>query len=194
MANNFYHMIDGYLQKLYSLGCEICFTADHGMKGKTNLNGSLNLIYLQDELNNKFGKDSCNVICTITDPYVVHHGSFGSFVTIYLKNKHEISKIMDYIKTIEGIDLVLTNSESVDKLKQPKDRIGDIVVTSNEKFAIGKKKSDHDLTKLKEPLRTHGGLGESDIPIFLSKKIDQSYKSKGVLRNFDIFDLALNYG
>jgi phosphonoacetate hydrolase len=101
---------------------------------------------------------------------------------------------MDYIKTIEGIDLVLTNSESVDKLKQPKDRIGDIVVTSNEKFAIGKKKSDHDLTKLKEPLRTHGGLGESDIPIFLSKKIDQSYKSKGVLRNFDIFDLALNYG
>lgn len=194
MANDFYHMIDGYLQKLYNLGCEICFTADHGMKGKTNTDGSLNLIYLQDELDNKFGKDICNVICTITDPYVVHHGSFGSFVTIYLKDKNIIKEAVDYIKSIEGIDLVLTNSESVTQLNQPSDRIGDLVVTSNEKFAIGKKKTDHDLTKLKEPLRTHGGMGETDIPIFLSKKIDQGYKSKGTLRNFDIFDLALNYG
>ena len=194
MANDFYHMIDGYLQKLYDLGCEICFTADHGMKGKTNTDGSLNLIYLQDELDNKFGKDICNVICTITDPYVVHHGSFGSFVTIYLKDKNIIKEAVDYIKSIEGIDLVLTNSESVIQLNQPSDRIGDLVVTSSEKFAIGKKKTDHDLTKLKEPLRTHGGMGETDIPIFLSKKIDQGYKSKGTLRNFDIFDLALNYG
>lgn len=194
MANDFYHMIDGYLQKLYDLGCEICFTADHGMKGKTNTDGSLNLIYLQDELDNKFGKDICNVICTITDPYVVHHGSFGSFVTIYLKDKNIIKEAVDYIKSIEGIDLVLTNSESVIQLNQPSDRIGDLVVTSNENFAIGKKKTDHDLTKLKEPLRTHGGMGETDIPIFLSKKIDQGYKSKGTLRNFDIFDLALNYG
>lgn len=194
MANDFYHMIDGYLQKLYDLGCEICFTADHGMKGKTNTDGSLNLIYLQDELDNKFGKDICNVICTITDPYVVHHGSFGSFVTIYLKDKNIIKEAVDYIKSIEGIDLVLTNSESVIQLNQPSDRIGDLVVTSSEKFAIGKKKTDHDLTKLKEPLRTHGGMGETDIPIFLSKKIDQDYKSKGTLRNFDIFDLALNYG
>lgn len=194
MANDFYHMIDGYLQKLYDLGCEICFTADHGMKGKTNTDGSLNLIYLQDELDNKFGKDICNVICTITDPYVVHHGSFGSFVTIYLKDKNIIKEAVDYIKSIEGIDLVLTNSESVIQLNQPSDRIGDLVVTSNENFAIGKKKTDHDLTKLKEPLRTHGGMGETDIPIFLSKKIDQDYKSKGTLRNFDIFDLALNYG
>ena len=142
----------------------------------------------------KFGKDFCNVICTITDPYVVHHGSFGSFVTIYLEDKNKISEVVKYIKTIKGIDIVLSNDESVKKFNQPKDRIGDIVVTSDENFAIGKKESDHDLTKLKEPLRTHGGMGESDIPIFLSKKIDQSYKSKGVLRNFDIFDLALNYG
>jgi len=164
------------------------------MKGKTNEDGSLNLIYLQDELDKKFGKDTCNVICTITDPYVVHHGAFGSFVTIYLKDKKQISDVINFIKTIKGIDLVLSNDESVNKLKQPKDRIGDIVATSNEKFAIGKKETDHDLTKLKEPLRTHGGMGESDIPIFLSKKIDQSYKSKGTLRNYDIFDLALNYG
>ena len=34
MANDFYHIVDGYLSKLYDLGCEISFTADHGMKRK----------------------------------------------------------------------------------------------------------------------------------------------------------------
>ena len=101
---------------------------------------------------------------------------------------------MNYIKKINGVEMVINKEDSIKKLKQPHDRIGDIVVTSNEKFAIGKKESDHDLTKLKEPLRTHGGLGETDIPIFISRKIDDSYKSKGTLKNYDIFDLALNYG
>ena len=194
IANKFYHMIDGYLKQLYDLGCEISFTADHGMKGKTNEDGSLNVIYLQDELDNKFGKDACNVVCTITDPYVVHHGAFGSFVTIYCKDKSKIDEVMVFLKTINGVDLVLNHKDSVERLHQPKDRIGDIVFTSNEKFAIGKKKTDHDLTKLKEPLRTHGGRGESDIPIFISKKLNENYKSKGELKNYDIFDLALNYG
>ena len=187
-------MLDGYLSKFYYLGCEISLTADHGMKGKTNEDGSLNLIYIQDELDKKFGKDECNVVCTITDPYVVHHGALGGFVTIYLKNKAKIDDVINYIKTVKGVELVLNKKDSVKKLNQPEDRIGDIVVTSNENFAIGKKKSDHDLSQLKEPLRTHGGLGETDIPIFISKKIDDSYKSKGVLKNYDIFDLALNYG
>ena len=194
LANNFYNMLDGYLSKFYDLGCEISLTADHGMKGKTNEDGSLNLIYIQDELDKKFGKDECNVVCTITDPYVVHHGALGGFVTIYLKNKAKIDDVINYIKAIKGVELVLNKKDSVKKLNQPEDRIGDIVVTSNENFAIGKKKSDHDLSQLKEPLRTHGGLGETDIPIFISKKIDVSYKSKGVLKNYDIFDLALNYG
>ena len=101
---------------------------------------------------------------------------------------------MVFLKTINGVDLVLNHKDSVERLHQPKDRIGDIVFTSNEKFAIGKKKTDHDLTKLKEPLRTHGGRGESDIPIFISKKLNENYKSKGELKNYDIFDLALNYG
>ena len=37
-------------------------------------------------------------------------------------------------------------------------------------------------------------LTKKNKKIFISKKIDDSYKSKGVLKNYDIFDLALNYG
>ena len=92
IANAFYKMIDGYIEKLLSFGCKVAFTADHGMKAKSNADGTPNVIYLQDLLNKNFPKESCNVICTITDPYVIHHGALGSFVTIYIENKEKISK------------------------------------------------------------------------------------------------------
>ena len=193
IANAFYKMIDGYIEKLLSFGCKVAFTADHGMKAKSNADGTPNVIYLQDLLNKNFPKESCNVICTITDPYVIHHGALGSFVTIYIENKEKINEIKEYIQKIEGIDVALTKEEAVRKLNQPKDRIGDLVVTCKASFALGKREKDHDLSQLKEPLRSHGGLDETSIPIFISDKLDESYKKKNKLHNYDIFDLALNY-
>ena len=193
IANAFYKMIDGYIEKLLSFGCKVAFTADHGMKAKSNADGTPNVIYLQDLLNKNFPKESCNVICTITDPYVIHHGALGSFVTIYIENKEKINEIKEYIQKIEGIDVALTKEEAVRKLNQPEDRIGDLVVTCKASFALGKGEKDHDLSQLKEPLRSHGGLDETSIPIFISDKLDESYKKKNKLHNYDIFDLALNY-
>ena len=193
IANAFYQMIDGYIEKLLSFGCKVAFTADHGMKAKSNADGTPNVIYLQDLLNKNFPKESCNVICTITDPYVIHHGALGSFVTIYIENKEKINEIKEYIQKIEGIDVSLTKEEAVRKLNQPEDRIGDLVVTCKASFALGKGEKDHDLSQLKEPLRSHGGLDETSIPIFISDKLDESYKKKNKLHNYDIFDLALNY-
>lgn len=193
IANAFYQMIDGYIEKLLSFGCKVAFTADHGMKAKSNADGTPNVIYLQDLLNKNFPKESCNVICTITDPYVIHHGALGSFVTIYIENKEKINEIKEYIQKIEGIDVALTKEEAVRKLNQPEDRIGDLVVTCKASFSLGKGEKDHDLSQLKEPLRSHGGLDETSIPIFISDKLDESYKKKNKLHNYDIFDLALNY-
>jgi phosphonoacetate hydrolase len=193
IANAFYQMIDSYIEKLLSFGCKVAFTADHGMKAKSNADGTPNVIYLQDLLNKNFPKESCNVICTITDPYVIHHGALGSFVTIYIENKEKINEIKEYIQKIEGIDVSLTKEEAVRKLNQPEDRIGDLVVTCKASFALGKGEKDHDLSQLKEPLRSHGGLDETSIPIFISDKLDESYKKKNKLHNYDIFDLALNY-
>ena len=70
------------------------------------------------DLDKKFGKDECNVVCTITDPYVVHHGALGGFVTIYLKNKAKIDDIINYIKTIKGVELVLNKKDSVKNTKK----------------------------------------------------------------------------
>ena len=94
---------------------------------------------------------------------------------------------------IDGIDIALTKEESVKQLHQPSDRIGDLVVTCKADYALGKGVKDHDLSQLKEPLRSHGGLDETLIPIFVSEKLNKNYKEKKQLNNYDIFDLALNY-
>ena len=48
------------------------------------MDGSRDVIYLQDLLDGWLGAGRARVILPITDPYVVHHGALGSFATVYL--------------------------------------------------------------------------------------------------------------
>ncbi len=83
VANDFYAMIDGYLAQFDALGCNIVATADHGMNDKFLPDGKPDVIYLQDVMDDWTGAGAARVILPITDPYVAHHGSLGSFATIY---------------------------------------------------------------------------------------------------------------
>ena len=83
-ANAFYAMMDGYLGALDAMGCVIALTADHGMNAKTWMDGTPDVIYLQDRLDAWLGAGVARTILPITDPYVVHHGALGSFATVYL--------------------------------------------------------------------------------------------------------------
>ncbi|TIT44656.1 MAG: phosphonoacetate hydrolase, partial [Mesorhizobium sp.] len=71
-ANAFYEMFDKYLTELDALGAAIVVTADHGMKPKHKADGSPDVVYVQDLLDEWLGKDAARVILPITDPYVVH--------------------------------------------------------------------------------------------------------------------------
>ena len=77
-------MFDKYLAELDALGAAIVVTADHGMKPKHQADGSPDVVYVQDLMDEWLGKDAARVILPITDPYVVHHGALGSFATAYL--------------------------------------------------------------------------------------------------------------
>ena len=72
-ANAFYAMIDGYLARLEAAGAAIALTADHGMNDKHGADGSPNVIYLQDAMDEWLGAGAARVILPITDPYVRHH-------------------------------------------------------------------------------------------------------------------------
>ena len=190
-ANDFYIMMDRYLTELDAMGCVIIITADHGMNDKYNEDGSPNVIYLQDVLDDKYDAGTTRVICPITDPYVVHHGALGSYVTVYLSGEVDVNEILARIKSIDGIDDVLTAKQASVKFQLPIDRIGDLVIVAAKNKVIGTTISRHDLSGLKQPLRSHGGVSEQNIPMLSNKKCDLA--NDDGLRNFDAFFIGLNH-
>ena len=190
VANKFYSMFDRYIGQLDELGAMIVITADHGMKPKSQEDGSPNAIFLQDHLDDVFLKGSTKVILPITDPYVVHHGALGSFATIYVEDKNEVEAVIKEIKMIKDIEVVLNKEEGCKIYNLPEDRTGDIICMSSEFMTIGSSKDKHDLSGLNEPLRSHGGLHEREVPFIINKKINQIDSTKQ-LYNYDAFYYAI---
>jgi phosphonoacetate hydrolase len=186
-ANAFYAMMDRYLARLDALGCTIALTADHGMNAKHRADGSPDVVYLQDVLDGWLGAGKARVILPITDPYVVHHGALGSFATVYVD-----ADVRKKIADLKGIEVVLTREEAAKRFELPAERIGDLVVVSTRHVVIGTSKARHDLSGLTEPLRSHGGISEQKVPLLFNRKL-RGLDAHRRLRNFDIFDLALNH-
>ena len=190
-ANAFYAMMDSYLQQLEDMGCIITLTADHGMNAKTGMDGKPDVLYLQDMLDAWLGATQARVILPITDPYVVHHGALGSYATIYLSPETDHAAIAERLRTMRGIQVVLTGEQAAERFELPPDRIGDLVVVSERFTVLGTAQSRHDLSGLDVPLRSHGGISEQRVPLVLNRPIPGLDKTRR-WRNFDALDLALN--
>jgi phosphonoacetate hydrolase len=192
-ANDFYAMMDRYLAQLDALGWVIGLTADHGMNAKHNpQTGEPNVIYLQDVMDEWLGARKARVILPITDPYVVHHGALGSFATIYLPHDVNVGQVIERIGGLEGVEVVLDNSAACERFELPNDRVGDIVVVSKRDVVLGTRRDEHDLSGLTVPLRSHGGISEQEVPLIFNRHLQGLTDGKR-LRNFDVFDLALNH-
>ena len=191
VANAFYAMFDRYIGQLNVNNNSIIVTADHGMQPKSRSDGSPNAIFLQDILDETLGKNISKVILPITDPYVVHHGALGSFATVYLSDKSIINDAIKEINKIEDIEVVLTNKEGCAQYDLPTDRMGDIICMSSQNSTIGSAEKAHDLSKLKEPLRSHGGLHEREVPFISNKKINLN-DANIKLNNYDAFYHAIS--
>ncbi len=190
LADAFYAMLDGHVGALDAAGCTLVLTADHGMNAKHKPDGTPDVIYLQALLDDWLGDGQARVILPITDPYVAHHGALGSFATAYLPAGVDVGAIRDRVAEEEGIELVLTRDEACARFELPADRIGDLVVVSEREKVIGTRAELHDLSGLDEPLRSHGGLTEQRVPMIANGKVE--LEPGHVLRNFDVFDVALN--
>jgi phosphonoacetate hydrolase len=190
IANDFYAMIDRYLAELDALGCNVVATADHGMNDKYTGDGKPDVLYLQDLFDQWVGAGQARVILPITDPYVAHHGSLGSFATIYTPAGHNAGEMIQRLQDIAGVELALTRNAACNRFELPTDCVGDIVVISGRHKVLGTSRARHDLSGLTEPLRSHGGLAEQRVPLIANRKI--VVPPGHVLRNFDVFDVAHN--
>jgi phosphonoacetate hydrolase len=191
-ANAFYAMMDRYLARLEAAGAAIALTADHGMNDKHGADGSPNVIYLQDVLDGWLGTGAARVILPITDPYVVHHGALGSFATAYLPEGADAELLAARVGALAGIELALLRADACRRFELPEDRMGDLVLVARRDTVIGTSESRHDLSGLDAPLRSHGGLSEQKVPLIFNRRIEGLAPGRR-LRNFDAFDLALNY-
>jgi phosphonoacetate hydrolase len=191
VANAFYAMLDQYLAQFDAAGAVIALTADHGMNAKFKLDATPNVIYLQDLLDEWVGVAQARVILPITDPYVVHHGALGSFATVYLPAE-AAGGVAERLRTLPGVELVLPREQAAARFELPADRIGDLVVVSERNVVLGSAHTRHDLSQLELPLRSHGGVSEQRVPLIVNRPITGLDPLRR-WRNFDAFDLALNY-
>ena len=191
-ANAFYGMMDGYLAKLASLGATLAITADHGMNAKTDAAGKPRVIYLQDHLDGWLGTGRARVILPITDPYVVHHAALGSFATVYLPEGADAGRLREQVGGLAGIEVALEREAACQRFELPADRVGDLVAVSERHVVLGTSEARHDLSGLDAPLRSHGGISEQTVPLLLNRPTPGVAADRR-LRNFDVFDLALNH-
>ena len=193
VAHNFYAMMDSYWAQLDALGCTVALTADHGMNAKHDPDsGDVNVIYLQDMIDSWIGPGKARVILPITDPYVVHHGALGSYATVYLADKVEQATVIEKLSSQDGVGEVLSNAEACARFELPPERVGDIVVTGERHMTLGSSVDKHDLSGLTEPLRSHGGPTEQKVPLVVNRATP-ALSADAPLRNFSVFDIALNY-
>jgi phosphonoacetate hydrolase len=195
-ADAYHHAVDAIIGELIALGATVAITADHGMNDKSGPDGKPNVVYLEDELNSRFGAGAVRVICPIADPFVRHHGALGSFVRVHLRKPGDIPAMMAFAGTLPGVELVLDKNQVCGQFDLPLDREGDFAVFGDRHTVVGARREDHNLSQLAgERLRSHGGLGEQKVPFLLSRPLKPAYRQRASnepLHNYDIFDFALN--
>jgi phosphonoacetate hydrolase len=195
-ADAFHRAIDDRVGRFVELGAVVGLVADHGMNDKALPDGTPHVIFLEDALNDRFGVGAVRVICPITDPFVRHHGALGSFVRVYDRRAADLPALMTASAALPGVALVLDGPEAAKRFEMPGDREADFVALGDDNTVIGASRAEHDLAGLAgHRLRSHGGLGEQRVPFILSRPLTPEYLHHAEtrpLRNFDIFDFALN--
>ena len=194
-SNAFYTALDDAAGRLAKMGTVVGLTADHGMNDKSAADGPPNVIYLQSVLDEAIGVGLARVILPITDPYVVHHGALGGFARVHCTGA-EPEKIMEIVRNLPGIEAVHDRAGAAETFSLPPDIEGDVVAISDASTVIGTSEERHDLAALAgHRLRSHGGIAERRVPFVLSAPLNKSYAARatsGGLRNYDIFDFAIN--
>ena len=197
IASAFFGRLDECFGRLASLGATVALTADHGMSDKARPDGSPNVIYLQDILDEAFGAGATRVVCPITDAFVRHHGSLGGFVRVWcVGGRAAPEAVIALLAGRPGIAAALGRDEVCARFDLPPDREGDVAVIGEAGVVIGSTPADHDLASLRDArLRSHGSLAEARVPFILSRPLNPTYlrrAARGPLRSLEIFDYAIN--
>jgi phosphonoacetate hydrolase len=189
VANDFYAMLDRYAAQIDALGAVLVVTADHGMSAKSDPTGAPRIIWLEDEIRSVLGDRAggARVVLPITDPYVVHHGALGSFACVHVPREDDLAELVAALRRLPGLQEVHGRDEAAVRFSLPVDRIGDIVLLADAGTALGHTPIAHDLSGMDAPLRSHGALGEIDVPFIVNRALPAPREQ---MHNYDAFWVA----
>ena len=194
-ADAFNRAVDSRIRDMIGAGAIVGVVADHGMNDKAKPDGTPNVVFLEEELNARFGEGAATVICPITDPFVRHHGALGSFVRVYRRHG-DLQAMIATTASLPGVEAVLDGAAAAQRYELPLDLEGDFIAIGDAATVIGASRGKHDLSGLAgHRLRSHGGLAEQKVPFIVSQPLNAAYAEIAAhrrLRNYDIFDFVLN--
>jgi phosphonoacetate hydrolase len=191
MSDDFHRELDAAIGRALDAGFILGLVADHGMNAKTAPDGRPNIRFLDDALG-AAGVARAHTVCPITDPYVVHHAALGSLAWIHLDDLDQLDRARGVLASLPGVEGVLDRWAAAESLELPADRIGDLVVLADARTVLGKSEAAHDLSQLNGRLRSHGGLHEREVPIIVSRPLEQDWVRAHPLHNRDLHDVLLN--
>lgn len=189
-ANEFFRRLDPWIERLAATGATLILTADHGMNPKTDASGKPNVTYLLPALEQALGAGRARVVLPITDPYVAHHGSLGSYAAVYVAEASDLRRAADCLRSLPGVEDVLEREEACARFDLPPDRTGDLIALGSGEWVLGRNPEHHDLSLLTTPLRSHGGVHEREIQLLCSRPVPVELLD--VPHNYDAFWLGCN--
>lgn len=190
-AQAFYSGFDALLGQLDLEGALVGVTAGHGMNEKHRVDRTPKVAFCEPALA-EAGLEA-RVLLPIADE-AGHRSTLGAYATVYLQHKEDIAKARTVLRALPGVYQVIGAEDAALALQLPLDRFGDLIVLGDQNSAIGSSPAKHDLEACRG-LRSHGGLEEQVVPMFLNQRLEGEPKKRlgrGKSRNYDLFDLLLN--
>jgi phosphonoacetate hydrolase len=151
-------------------------TADHGMNAKTRC----------WDLDRALAARSAPIRLSISaerDKYLQHHRGFGGMAWIHLNNAEDGGKVADALRSIPGVERVLTRGEAAQEFHLLESRIGDLVALGDRETVFGR--LDTESETLAPGYRNHGSLHEQDVPLVIYNA-EAAPDSSYFKNNFDL--------
>jgi phosphonoacetate hydrolase len=123
---------------------------------------------------------------------VAHHAALGSLAWVHLEDLGDLDRAMAALGALPGVEGVLDRAAAAAGFDLPADRIGDVIVLGDGRTVLGRSRKAHDLSALRGPLRSHGGLHERTVPLIVCAPLLAGALAGRELHNRDLHDVLLN--
>jgi phosphonoacetate hydrolase len=153
------------------------FTADHGLNAKTRCWD------LARACKNR-GLELRFALSAERDRYVKHHRTFGGIAWVWLKSSEDAARATEIIRSLQGVESVLSREDAARRFHLMPERIGELVVLGDKDTVFGE--TETEVEALPPTFRTHGSLHETEVPMIIYNASGTLPPAEELRYNFDM--------